>query len=56
MQDWAAHLSSIDNAAIGVQLLQLAVGVHVRGLRGWVKPEALAAPQQDVQVVMEVVM
>ena len=53
---WAAHLSSIHNAAVGVQLLQLAVGVHVRGLKGRVQLEALAASQQDVQVVMEVMM
>lgn len=32
------------------------MGIHVRGLRGWVQPEVLAAPQQDVQVVVEVVM
>lgn len=50
------HLASIDNGAVGVDLLQVAVGVHVGGLRGWVQPEALAAPQQDVQVVLEVVM
>ena len=54
--DWASHLSSIHNVAVGVQLPHLAMGVHVRGLRGWVQPEALAAPQQDVQVVVEVMM
>lgn len=32
------------------------MGVHVGGLRGGVQPEVLAPPQQDVQVVMEVVM
>ena len=36
VNDWAAHLSSIDDAAVGVQLLELAVGIHVGGLRGWV--------------------
>lgn len=50
------HLPSIDNAAVGVDLLEVAMGVHVGGLRRWVQPEALASPQQDVQVVMEVVM
>ena len=50
------HLSVIDDAAIGVDLLEVAMGVHVGGLRGWVQPEALAAPQHDVQVVVEVVM
>lgn len=50
------HLSGVDDAAVGVHLLGVAMGVHVGGLRGWVQPEVLTAPQQDVQVVVEVVM
>ena len=55
LQGVAADLALIDNAPVGVEVLDAAMGVHVVSLRGGVQSEALAAPQKDVQVVMEVV-
>ena len=48
------HLALVHNPPVGVHGPDLAVGVHAVGHGGREQPEALAAAQQDVQVVMVV--
>lgn len=48
----ASHLALVDDAAIGVDHADLPMRVHL-AYKGWREDaEALAAPQQAVQIVM----
>lgn len=37
-----------------MDVTQLSMGVHARGIRRWEQAEALLASQENVQIVMEV--